>query len=163
SWSISRGGSPAAIGSGSSGGRHTGAACASPGDTGPVRPRHTVGARRPGTSGAPCSGSPGSTSTTRSRECSLRADQSGGGQRRQRAAGHVVAAGELVRALDGDDVAGLLDDADDRAVAALVLADAAARAVGEVEAHLAQADALLDLADRVGQGVGVAGRLAQDV
>ena len=34
--------------------------------------------------------------------------------RRQRAAEHVVAARELVRALDRDDVAGLLDDADER-------------------------------------------------
>ena len=48
-------------------------------------------------------------------------------------------------------------------VAALVLADAAARLVGEVEAHLAQADALLDLADGVGQRVGVLGVAAQDV
>src|SRR4051794_32628629 len=83
--------------------------------------------------------------------------------RRQRAAEHVVAAGELVRALDRDDVARLLDDADDRAVAALVLTDPALRPVGEVEAHLAQPDALLDLADRVGERVGVFGRLAQDV
>ena len=48
--------------------------------------------------------------------------------RRQRAAEHVVAAAELVRALDRDDVAGLLDDADQRRVAALVEADPAARA-----------------------------------
>src|SRR5206468_1250488 len=34
---------------------------------------------------------------------------------------------------------------------------------GQVEAHLAQADALLDLADRVGERVGVVGALAQDV
>ena len=83
--------------------------------------------------------------------------------RRQRAAEHVVAAAVLVRALDGDDVAGLLDDADEARVAALVLADAAARLVGEVEAHLAQPDALLDLADGVGQRVGVLGVAAQDV
>ena len=38
--------------------------------------------------------------------------------RRQRAAEHVVAAAVLVRALDRDDVAGLLDDADEAAVAA---------------------------------------------
>ena len=41
--------------------------------------------------------------------------------RRERAAEHVVAAAELVRALDRDHVAGLLDDADQRGVAALVL------------------------------------------
>ena len=83
--------------------------------------------------------------------------------RRQRAAEHVVAPAVLVRALDRDDVAGLLDDADQARVAPLVLADPAARLVGEVEAHLAQADALLDLADRVGERVGVLGRGAQDV
>src|SRR3954447_7526940 len=83
--------------------------------------------------------------------------------RRQRAAEDVVAPAVLVGALDGDDIAGLLDDADEARVAALVLADAAARLVGQVEAHLAQADALLDLADRVGQRVGVLGVAAQDV
>jgi hypothetical protein len=68
-----------------------------------------------------------------------------------------------VRALDRDDVAGLLDDADEGRVAALVLADATARPVGEVEADLTLADALLDLADRVGEPVGVLRRCAQDV
>ena len=48
-------------------------------------------------------------------------------------------------------------------VAARILADAAARLVGEVEAHLAQPDLLLDLADRVGQRVGVIRGGAQDV
>ena len=62
--------------------------------------------------------------------------------RRERAAEHVVDAVVLVRALDRDHVGGLLDDADQRLVAALVLADAAARALGEVEADLAQADPL---------------------
>ena len=41
------------------------------------------------------------------------------------AAEHVVAPAELAGALDGDDVLGLLDDADDRRVAARVAADAA--------------------------------------
>ena len=68
-----------------------------------------------------------------------------------------------MRALDRDDVAGLLDDADHARVAALVGADPAARAVGEVEADLAQADALLDLADRLGERGGVLRRRAQDV
>jgi hypothetical protein len=72
--------------------------------------------------------------------------------RRKRAAKHVVEPVELVRALHGDDVAGLLDHADQALVAALVGADAADRLVGEVEADLAKADFLLDLADRVGQG-----------
>ena len=83
--------------------------------------------------------------------------------RRQRAAEHVVAPAVLVRALDRDDVAGLLDDADEARVAALVLADATARRVGEVEADLAQPDALLDLADRVRERGRVLGRGAQDV
>src|SRR5829696_1052556 len=53
--------------------------------------------------------------------------------RRERAAEHVVAAAVLVRALDRDDVPRLLDDADQRRVAALVRADRAARALREVE------------------------------
>ena len=44
-------------------------------------------------------------------------------ERRQRAAEHVVEAAELVRPLERDDVDGLLDDADQRVVAALVEAD----------------------------------------
>jgi hypothetical protein len=68
-----------------------------------------------------------------------------------------------VRALDRDHVARLLDDADEVGVTALVLADAAARLVGQVEADLAQPDPLLDLADGVGQRVGVVGVRAQDV
>jgi hypothetical protein len=68
-----------------------------------------------------------------------------------------------VRALDRDHVARLLDDADQGAVAAFVLADRAARALGEVEADLAQADALLDVADRLRERVRVVGRRAQDV
>ena len=83
--------------------------------------------------------------------------------RRQRAAEHVVAPAELVRALDRDDVAGLLDDADHRAVTPLVLADRAARPLGEVEADLAEADLLLDVADRVGERDRVLRRAAQDV
>ena len=59
--------------------------------------------------------------------------------RRQRAAQHVVAAVELVGALDRDHVARLLDHADHGRLAALVLADAAGRLGGEVEADLALA------------------------
>jgi hypothetical protein len=58
---------------------------------------------------------------------------------------------ELVRALDRDDVRRLLDDADEARVTPLVGADAAARAVGQVEADLAQADPRLDLLDRLRQ------------
>jgi hypothetical protein len=75
----------------------------------------------------------------------------------------VVAAAVLVRALDRDDVARLLDDADQAGVAALVGADAAARALGEVEADLAQPDLLLDLADGVSQRAGLLRIGAQDV
>ena len=46
---------------------------------------------------------------------------------------------------------GLLDHADQLGVAPLVGADPAARPVGEVEADLAEADPLLDLADRLGE------------
>ena len=83
--------------------------------------------------------------------------------RRERPAEHVVEPAVLVGALDRDHVGGLLDDADQRAVAPRVLADLAARALGEVEADLAEADLLLHLADRVGERrrVGVLG--AQDV
>ena len=56
-----------------------------------------------------------------------------------------------MRALDRDHVAGLLDHADQPGVAARVLAELAARALGQVEAHLAQADLLGDLADGVGE------------
>jgi hypothetical protein len=58
---------------------------------------------------------------------------------------------ELARALDGDHVARLLDDADRGRLAPLVLADAAGGLGGEVEADLAVADRLLDLADGIGQ------------
>src|SRR4051794_10317848 len=83
--------------------------------------------------------------------------------RRQRAAEHVVAAAVLVGALDRDDVARLLDDADERRVAALVGADRAARALREVEADLAERDLLLDVADRVGERVSVLRARAQHV
>jgi hypothetical protein len=50
---------------------------------------------------------------------------------------------------------GLLDHADQPGVATLVGADPAARPLREVEAHLAQPDLLLDLADGVGQRAGL--------
>ena len=78
--------------------------------------------------------------------------------RRERAAEHVVAAAILVRSLERDHIGGLLDDADHRGVAALVLADPTARALGEVAADLAQADPLLDVADRLSQRVRILGR-----
>ena len=83
--------------------------------------------------------------------------------RRERPAEHVVDAVVLVGALHRDHVAGLLDDADHLVLAPCVLADPAARLVGEVEADLAQADPLLDLDDRRGERGGVLGRGAKDV
>jgi hypothetical protein len=68
-----------------------------------------------------------------------------------------------VRALDRDHIRGLLDHADRLAIATLVRADPAHRAVGQVEARLAQADALLDLLDRVGEREGLLVAGAQDV
>src|SRR4029079_19533708 len=83
--------------------------------------------------------------------------------RRQRAAEHVVAAVELARALDRDDVAWLLDHADGGRLAALVLADAAGRLRREVEADLAVPDGRLYLTDRVGEAERLLLRGAQDV
>jgi hypothetical protein len=60
----------------------------------------------------------------------------------------VVAAPELVRALDRDHVRGLLDHADHLGIAALVGADPTTRTVREVKAGLAQPNLLLDLGDR---------------
>ena len=72
--------------------------------------------------------------------------------RRQRAPEDVVAAAELVGALDRDHVAAASSTTQSVArVAALVEADRAARALGEVEADLAERDLLLDLADRQGE------------
>src|SRR6478735_9315327 len=68
--------------------------------------------------------------------------------RADRAAEHVVGAAELAGALDGDDVLGLLDDADGGLVAARVGADAAALGLRDVAAHLAEPDARLDLGQR---------------
>ena len=56
-----------------------------------------------------------------------------------------------MRALDREEVGGLLHDADDRAVAASVEADRAELLLGQVSALTAEADALLDLANRVGE------------
>ena len=63
----------------------------------------------------------------------------------------MVEAPVLAGSLDGDHIRGLLDHADQRRVPARVLADPAARALGEVEAHLAQAHLLPDLANGVGE------------
>src|SRR4029078_5665103 len=76
---------------------------------------------------------------------------------------HVIRAGELVRALDRDDVARLLDDADHGPVAPLVEAELAELALGEVEAAPAPGDLLLRLDDRSRAPARVLRRDAQDV
>ena len=73
-------------------------------------------------------------------------------ERRERAAEDVVEAAVLVGPLERDHVDGLLDDADDGAVAARVEADRAELLLGQVAALAAEADALLDLLDRVREG-----------
>jgi hypothetical protein len=83
--------------------------------------------------------------------------------RRQRPAEHVVATVELARALDRDHVARLLHHADGGRLAPLVLTDPAGGLGGEVEADLAVAHRLLDLANRVGEREGLLLRGAEDV
>src|SRR3954470_9404532 len=85
------------------------------------------------------------------------------GERRERAAEHVVEAAVLVRALDRDQVGGLLDDADDRVVAPLVAADVAPLVLSQVPALVAEADALLDLFERAREGERLFLRHAQQV
>ena len=68
-----------------------------------------------------------------------------------------------MRPLDRDHVAGLLDHADHRAIAARVLADPATRALREVEADLAETDLFLHLADRLGEPSGLLVLGSEDV
>jgi hypothetical protein len=72
-------------------------------------------------------------------------------QRGECTAEHVVEPAVLVRPLDRDQVDRLLDHADDRPVAARVLADRAELLLGEVPALLAEADALLNVLHRRGK------------
>src|SRR3954470_15011298 len=71
--------------------------------------------------------------------------------RRDRAAQHVVAAAELARLLDRDDVLRLLDHADDGEVAPRVAADPALLGLGDVPADPAEPHLVLDLGQRVHQ------------
>src|SRR4051812_749738 len=66
-------------------------------------------------------------------------------------------------ALDRDHVGRLLDHADRRLLAVGVRADPTERTLGEVEAASAEADLLLDLTDRVRQGLRLFVGRAQDV
>ena len=84
-------------------------------------------------------------------------------ERRERAAEHVVEAAVLVGALERDHVDGLLDDADDRAVAAGVEADPAELLLGQVAALAAEANALLHLLDRRRQRERLVLRRREDV
>src|SRR5262249_3916606 len=68
--------------------------------------------------------------------------------RRDRTLQHVVAAAELARAFDGDDVARLFHDTDEVMVSALVEAEAAQVAPRDVEAATAPRDAVLRVLDR---------------
>ncbi len=71
--------------------------------------------------------------------------------RRDGAAEHVVAAAELLGALDRDDVLVLLHDAQHRLVAPRVTADAALLVLGDVEADRAEPHPGLDLEQHLGQ------------
>ena len=83
--------------------------------------------------------------------------------RRQRATEDVVQAAIFVRALQGDEVRRLLDDADERPVAPLVAADLTALLFGQVPALAAEADALLDLVDRRREGLRLVTRDSEQV
>src|ERR671930_2350332 len=83
-------------------------------------------------------------------------------ERRECAAEDVVEAAVLVRALERDQVGRLLDDADDRVVAARVAADLAGLLLRQVPALAAEADALLHLLDRRREGERLVGRPLED-
>jgi hypothetical protein len=82
---------------------------------------------------------------------------------RERSAQDVIQAAILVRALDAEDVPGLLDDADSRGVAPRVAADVTQLLLGEVEAPPAEADHFFDLDQRVGEGERLFGRELEQV
>ena len=84
-------------------------------------------------------------------------------QRRERAHQHVVGAVVVAAPLDGQHVGRLLHDADHPAVARLVGADRARVDIGHVVADGAVGDAVLDVADRLAQQVGLRARRLQDV
>src|SRR5665811_1526102 len=65
--------------------------------------------------------------------------------RRNCAAQHVVAAAELTRPLDCDDIFGLLDDAEDRVIAPRILADTAFDVFGDIAAYRTEMNLRLDV------------------
>ncbi len=78
---------------------------------------------------------------------------------------HVVAAAKLTGALDGEHVERFLDHADPSGVAAGIGADVARvdAGLGDVAAHAAVRDLLLDGDERRGEGARVIGRGTKDV
>src|SRR5215217_2209465 len=84
-------------------------------------------------------------------------------ERADRAAEHVVPAADHGRLLDRRRVLRFLDDAQHLRIAAGVPTDAAALALGDVAALLAERDLLLGADQRLGEALGVVGRLLHDV
>src|SRR5207249_3121979 len=83
--------------------------------------------------------------------------------RRDDAMEHVVEAAKAARALDGEDVERLFDDADDAAVAAVVAADVARIRFGDVLTDRAEDRTFLQLDDRVGEAEGIVVRDTEEV
>src|SRR5262249_12044785 len=75
--------------------------------------------------------------------------------RRESALEHVIAAAELAGALQRDHVHGLLHDAEQRRIAALVSADGAGLRLGDVAANLAILNPGLEFEDRLREAAGV--------
>ena len=73
-------------------------------------------------------------------------------ERRERAQQHVVAPAELARALEGEQVIGLLHDAQRTLISPRIAADAAGIFFRDVEAHVAMDDELLELGERLREG-----------
>ena len=68
---------------------------------------------------------------------------------------HVIAAVVLARALDGDDVARVGDDADDMFITLRRRADGAEAAVRQIAADGAERDGALGVDDGIGKGLGL--------
>ena len=84
-------------------------------------------------------------------------------QRRQRAHQHVIHALEVARLLDGGHVLRFFDDADEVVIARVRAAVHARIDVGRVAADRAVRDALLDVADRVDEPIGLVARRSKNV
>jgi hypothetical protein len=84
-------------------------------------------------------------------------------QRRQRPHQHVIDAVEVARLLDPGHVLRLLDDADKATIAGRVGTEVARVGVGDVAAHRAVGDAVLDVAHRLDEPLDLLARRLQDV